>query len=585
MRPWLVFLLLASCAYDPNYGNGDLHCTEGLCPDGFQCVAQRCVAVDPTGPDASRADADPARPDAAAGALGASCENDGDCLGGECADGVCCDSACEGQCESCNAAGACQAVTGKPVGERAVCTGDGTICAGFCDGANRDSCTYQAPLCRAGSCTAGVETKEAFCSDGACPGEVTITCANTSTTPYCGESGCIGPTDIVAGYDATCTLMTDGSVYCWGDSTFGQLGQGNEIDGSGPLYVEGNNPLKVMNVSNAVRLTATSSYGGGVCALLADGTARCWGGNGNGKLGVGSTLFGDGEPKVPLDDDGTPAGSLQSVTQGQYSGCFTTTAGVAKCYGGNSEGTLGTGDTATGNNRIPQLVQPTTSTYASIYQGWDSACAVTAPSGSTTVRCWGSNYAGQIGVTGNAGIIRSATLVGGLGNVDGTQARPVIVGNGTACAIQSFGTLWCWGSNYRGQLGQNTTDSVAHPTPVQVCETAACASLEKLEDAVSVGIGEEHICAVSQGLVRCWGRNLHGQLGTSNNTAYMNAGQGPTFGQGAIAVAVGGYHTCAILSDRSVWCWGWNGDGQLGNGDGAGGDSLLPVRVIYPNSN
>ncbi|MFK7988550.1 MAG: DNRLRE domain-containing protein [Sandaracinaceae bacterium] len=146
-------------------------------------------------------------------ALGQVCTTDGQCISGQCADGVCCDSDCNGQCEVCNASGACTPVTGAPVGGRPACTDDSTGCGGSCDGSTTATCTYPdtSTACRSASCTDGVATEAATCDGvGSCSAVVTDAC-----TPYfcdgtaCGVS-CADSTDCVTG------SFCDGSNLCFG---------------------------------------------------------------------------------------------------------------------------------------------------------------------------------------------------------------------------------------------------------------------------------------------------------------------------------------------------------------------------------
>ncbi len=148
------------------------------------------------------------------------------------------------------------------------------------------------------------------------------------------------------------------------------------------------------------------------------------------------------------------------------------------------------------------------------------------------------------------------------------QATTVAVdaGGWHSCALFSDGTVWCWGSNVAGQLGDGTTDS--RTVPVQV---------QGLANAIAVSAGATHTCALlAGGAVQCWGDNYYAQLGDGTRTRRLTPT--PVLDlAGATAISSGVDHTCALLSDRTVKCWGRNGYGAVG--DGTTVDRLTPVQV------
>jgi alpha-tubulin suppressor-like RCC1 family protein len=180
------------------------------------------------------------------------------------------------------------------------------------------------------------------------------------------------------------------------------------------------------------------------------------------------------------------------------------------------------------------------------------------------VECWGSN--------GDPGGPSVPTTVSGL-----TRATAVAVGGADyACALLLDGTIRCWGSNGRGQLGNgSTTDST---TPVAVSGVTG---------AVAIAAGDYHTCAVmADGTVACWGDNDFGELGLGTSSGPQACVNGAPCAlapvkvpnlSGATAIAAGQTDTCALLSDGTVRCWGWNVDGELG--DGTQTPSSTPVVV------
>src|SRR5262249_32790744 len=145
------------------------------------------------------------------------------------------------------------------------------------------------------------------------------------------------------------------------------------------------------------------------------------------------------------------------------------------------------------------------------------------------------------------------------------------VGSAHVCVVKSDGTVWCWGDNTYGQLGDTTTNN--HSSPVQV-PTAI------LPNAVEVTAGENHTCARrSNGTLWCWGRNANGQLGDNTVSNRSSPTQvTPANTSSGLQIRTGTAHTCAIKGDGSTWCWGNNNNGQLG--DNSTSERHTPVKVV-----
>jgi alpha-tubulin suppressor-like RCC1 family protein len=144
---------------------------------------------------------------------------------------------------------------------------------------------------------------------------------------------------------------------------------------------------------------------------------------------------------------------------------------------------------------------------------------------------------------------------------------PKIKAGGThTCALKKDGSLWCWGNNYSGQLGDGTNQD--RLVAVQVISSGV----------LQVSLGLQHTCAVKKdGSLWCWGRNEYGQLGDGTNTNRNKPVQ--IIQSGVASVSCGRHHTCVIKTDGSLWCWGWNEFGQLGVGT-VGGSILTPTKVM-----
>ncbi|MFO0629302.1 MAG: fibrinogen-like YCDxxxxGGGW domain-containing protein [Polyangiales bacterium] len=275
------------------------------------------------------------------------------------------------------------------------------------------------------------------------------------------------------------------------------------------------------------------------CVLLNNRTIRCVGYNGYGQLGDGTTTNRTATVAV------SGVTTATSVVGGYYHACARLTDGTARCWGYNGHGEIGD-NTAT--TRVTATVVSGLSNVRQLDAGIYHTCAVLNDG---TVRCWGYNGYGQIGdnTTTNRLV---PTAVPGLFNVVQISA-----GGYSTCAVKSNGTVWCWGYNSGyGNLGDGSaTDRYL---PVQVVG---------ITNATSVSVGYDHTCArLSTGAVQCWGYNAYGQLGNSS-TATSYTPVTVTGISTATNLLSSGYHqTCAVLADTSVRCWGYNGQGQIGDG-------------------
>ncbi|HEV2642419.1 MAG TPA: hypothetical protein VGT98_06920 [Candidatus Elarobacter sp.] len=170
---------------------------------------------------------------------------------------------------------------------------------------------------------------------------------------------------------------------------------------------------------------------------------------------------------------------------------------------------------------------------------------------SGAVECWGSDSNGELG---NGLFVDSATPV----RVTGLAGRAVAVDTGDAhtCALLATGTVECWGWNIEGQLGNGGGSDSASPVKVS-----------GLGPARAIATGGSHTCALlRRGSVECWGANLYGQLGDGTTSDSAMPVEVSSLQGGVASIAAGLYHSCALLEGGSATCWGWNDQGQLGNG-------------------
>jgi alpha-tubulin suppressor-like RCC1 family protein len=356
-----------------------------------------------------------------------------------------------------------------------------------------------------------------------------------------GSKHALGPdvANIAAGYGSTCMLLKSGGVECWGANGQGELGDGTTTSS---LVAR-----PVVGISAATAVTSSRYEYGHSCALLSNGTVKCWGHNYYGQLGNGTITWRATRP-VTVSGISTAI----AVSAGNVHSCALLAVGTVQCWGLNSAGELGDGTNS--ESSVPRSVVGL-STAAAISAGGDfgvgggHTCALLS---SGVVKCWGANNFGQLG---DGTTTNSNTPVTVLGINTG---RAIAAGGVGTCALLGNGTVQCWGAGGGGELGDGSNTN-ASSTPVIVAG---------ISSAVAIIAGSDHNCALlSSGAVMCWGGNAYGQLGkgaatmqSSNLPIRVTGISGPT------RIASGDYHLCALFSGGLVNCWGWDHDGQLGIG-------------------
>ncbi len=354
-----------------------------------------------------------------------------------------------------------------------------------------------------------------------------------------------GVTALAAGSYHTCAVNNSGGALCWGYNQYGQLGNGSTSDRSTPVPVTG--------LSSGVKAIATGLGYDFACALTIAGAVRCWGHNSNGQLGNGTTA----SSLVPTQVTGLASG-VTAIATGASFGCALAASGGVTCWGDNSSFELGNGRAIGFSSPIPVI--GLSSGAAAISTNIYHSCAVTTAG---AARCWGYNVLGQLGdgTTNNSSVPVSVT---------GLPSALTAIGAGYffTCALTSAGGVLCWGDNVIGQLGNGTTNGSPAPTAVSGLSSGVQA----------ISVHTYHTCALTtEGAVQCWGDNGSGQLGDGTTINRSDPVPAATLSSGVVAIAAGGYHTCALTTSGGVLCWGYNAYGQLGNGTTT--DSLVPTAV------
>ena len=375
----------------------------------------------------------------------------------------------------------------------------------------------------------------------------TIVSLNNSNFPGFQEGSVFTNTTLSSGSSSNCAILDDGNVTCWGWNYYGQLGDGTTTNQNSPIQ-----PW-----SPSVGRTAVSvSFGGShMCTLLDDGKVSCLGFNLFGQIGDGS----NNNKNTPTTTSSFGAGRKAiQISSGQHHTCAILDDGTVSCWGYNWYGQLGDG--TNGNSANKNTPTQTSSlgagrTAIAISSGQSHTCAL-LDNGSVT--CWGDNTDGQIGDGTNSNRnspVQTSTF--GIGRT----AVAISSGNSHTCALLDDKSVSCWGNNGNGRLGDGTTTKRNTPTLTSAFGTG--------RTVIAVSSGGYHSCALlDDQSVSCWGDNSNGQLGdgTTNNRYTPTPISSFGAGKSSIGISLGTAHTCSLLDDTSVSCWGDGSHGEIGDG-------------------
>jgi alpha-tubulin suppressor-like RCC1 family protein len=422
-----------------------------------------------------------------------------------------------------------------------------------------------------------------------------------------------GLTDVASftmGFGHTCAVKTNGTVACWGNNFNGQLGNGTTATSTITVAVTG--------LTDAVAVSASISSS---CALKANGSVVCWGGNTAGQLGNGGLGGNRTTPVVVTGLADAVALTSGKDTNALSHSCALRANGSVVCWGGNLNGQVGDG--TSGNNKTTTVAVMGLTDTVAISAGVGHTCAL---KGSGAIACWGNNFNGQVGDGNTGGISTNLVAVTTLsGNLTGTTA--VSAGYQHTCALKNDKTVACWGDNQYGQLGDGTTitrtvsavvgsltNVVAittgfyHTCALKTDGSVVCWGRNELDqlgnpsvaatskltpipvvglsgtDTIQLTAGAYHTCAIKNngGSIFCWGSNQFGQLGDPNISTISQVTPTIVVGLGVtdtVHLSAGGNHTCVLKQDASV-CWGGNGNGQLGNPNVTATSNVPPTAVV-----
>ncbi len=320
---------------------------------------------------------------------------------------------------------------------------------------------------------------------------------------------------LTMGDSHSCVLLADDAVRCWGQGSCGKLGYGNTNNIGDDEF-----PSSIIDVPIGGAALEVDAGGSQTCARLADGKLRCWGCGSGGQLGYANTTdIGDNEPPANAGD--VPVGgAVIAQATGIGHTCAILANGAIRCWGNNFSGQLGYANTSQiGDNEtpasagnvaaIPMGLPPTTKATA-LALGFMS-CALFETG---DVICWGGNSSGELG-QGNTNPIGDNEVPATLPSIDlGGKALAISSGDNFVCALLESKEAICWGNNSSGQLGYgNTTNIGDDETPASV------GPLDLGGPVKQVDAGGTQACAIMENNdVFCWGSNFDGQLGYGNTT-------------------------------------------------------------------
>lgn len=339
-------------------------------------------------------------------------------------------------------------------------------------------------------------------------------------------------TAVALGWIHTCALTDAGGVMCWGHNKNNELGDGTNVDRWSPVGVSGLG-------GGARALTRGARHG---CVLSTGDGVRCWGYNYYGQLGDGTNA----NRSAAVDVSGLDGG-VSAVSAGAFHTCALTSDGGVECWGDNSRGQLGDGTTH--ERWSPAGVSGLANGVIAVAGGDSHSCAVLRGGG---VKCWGDNQYGQLG---DGTTHRRLTPVDVQGLSGGATA--LALGHRQSCALLTDGAVECWGGNEFGQVGDGTTRR--RLAAVGVSGLAA--------GVIAIAAGDSHTCALLRvGSMKCWGYNDWGQLGDGTPLNRLRPVLVSGMVSGVTAIAAGAFHTCARTRTGNAKCWGYNANGQLGDG-------------------
>jgi len=370
-------------------------------------------------------------------------------------------------------------------------------------------------------------------------------------------------TDISAGATHACGIAR-GQLYCWGTSVGGALGPVTASPTSTPTLV----------TTFANKTVSDVSAGADFTCAVADGTAYCWGNAGSGRTGLGAT----GTTSTPTAVASMPSGkTVTSISAGATHACAVAD-GTAYCWGNNGSGQLGTGSTTSTTSAVAVTTASgilSGRTVTAISAGTSHSCAIA----DGLAFCWGINTNGQLG---DASTTQHTApfAVSTSGVLNGRTVSAISAGDAHTCAVADA-AAYCWGLTTNGRVGNGVTTATNQSAPVAVTGSVATSG-----NVTAISAGSNHSCAIASNTAHCWGGGASGQLGNGTTTASAGAAvavttTGALSGRNLTSISAGTGFTCS-RGDTPGACWGLGTGGQLGNKASASATTAVDAAITGP---
>ncbi len=378
-----------------------------------------------------------------------------------------------------------------------------------------------------------------------------------------------GWTQVTLGINAsyTCGISVTAQAYCWGKNDYGQLGNGSNSDAYVPTPVYTGGVLKNLTIK------AISAGGNITCVIASDDNAYCWGYNYYGSLGDGQNTASN-VPVAVTNSGALRNKTVKQIAVGIYGACVVASDNNAYCWGFGNGGRIG--DNSGTSSYVPSPVYTggalAGKTVKQVSLGEFGGCVVASDN---NAYCWGATSSGSLGngvasTTSNAPVAVTTT-----GALSGKTIKQLVTGFSDTCVIASDNKAYCWGFGSNGELGSGTASSSSVPIAVSVSGVLSGKTITGITHS------GQHGCVITaDNQMACWGGNGAGQLGTSSfiTSSLVPVAvdtSGALSGKTLASASAGRSTTCALSSSNQMYCWGWNADGNYGNGTNSG--SRTPV--------
>jgi alpha-tubulin suppressor-like RCC1 family protein len=351
---------------------------------------------------------------------------------------------------------------------------------------------------------------------------------------------------IAAGKEHSIAIKNDGTLWIWGGNYYHQLGLGGDINYPSNKTI----PVQLGNAANWQSISGSEKH---TVSLKNDGTLWTWGNNIYGQLGDGTNV----KKNIPVQIGNA---IWRKIATNSANTAAIKTDGTLWTWGDNNFGQLGDGTNI--NKNIPTQIG--TATWQSVALGLTHTIAIKTDG---TLWGWGNNAFGQLAMGTNYGPNLPIQI--------GTDTWQSVVANYYhTIAIKSDGTIWACGNNFSGQLGDGTTVNKNVLTQIGTASNW---------QSITTGEGGHSLAIKTDGTLWTWGENQAGQLGNGARVDLLIPTQLGTATNWK-SIAAGGTHTLALKTDDELWAWGNDSNGQMGNGNVIQSDLLIPTAIACPTS-